>query len=281
MVIQYLSASHKDFPTQLSHIDPKVTGLYLLGELPTTPMVTIVGSRKPSQYGREVTYKLAYDCAQAGLAIVSGLALGLDAVAHQAALDAGGATVAVLPCGLDEIYPKSHRRLAIDILKSGGALVSEYSAGTPALKHQFVARNRIEAGLSEGVVVTEAMASSGTLITANYGLQFNKAVMAVPGSITSVLSAGPNNLLRSGAIPVVSSADIIEAIGLDAAPVTKPEAVSEIEQLIFDLMDRGIVDNDKLIAGSGLTAAELATTLSLMEITGKIKNHGAGIWSLR
>lgn len=246
-------------------------------------MIAVVGSRRPTAYGREVTYKLAYDLASAGVTVVSGLAYGLDGVAHQAALDAGGLTIAVLAHGLDKIYPSANRGLGEQILAHGGALISEYPVATPALKQHFVARNRLVSGLSSAVIVTEADASSGTLLTANFALQQNRVVMAVPGNITSPKSAGPNNLLRSGAVPVTSAEDVLAALELEspalaAAPV---KADSKEEAQILDLLRSGITTNQALLDHSGLAAAKFAHIISLMEITGKVRNLGAGQWVAR
>jgi DNA processing protein len=217
MQIHSILSQDDTFPTQLREISSSPKELFVLGELPTRPAIAIVGSRKPTAYGKEVTYQLAFELARAGIVIISGLALGLDTIAHQAALDAGGQTVAVLAHGLDQIYPSSNRNLALDILKHRGALVSDYPVKTPSLPQHFAARNRIISGLSLGTIVTEAASSSGSLITANFALDQNRVVMAVPGNITSLASAGPNNLLRAGAVPVTSASDVLAAIGFESS----------------------------------------------------------------
>ena len=269
------------FPDQLREIPSVPKELFVLGELPSGPAIAIVGSRKPTNYGREITYQLAYELAQAGVVIISGLALGLDAVAHQAAIDAGGKTVAVLAHGLDQIYPTSNRNLALKILKTGGALVSDYPVKTPSLPQNFAARNRIISGLSLGVLVTEAASSSGSLITANFALDQNRVVMAVPGNITSLASAGPNNLIRSGAVPVTSASDILAAIGYETTDATAkpPKAESKEEALIITLLGEGVNSSQNLIEKSELSASKFAQVISLMEITGKVRSLGAGNWT--
>ncbi len=280
MKIQHLTTSSENYPGQLAEIHQPPQDLYVLGKIPAAPMLTIVGTRRPSSYGEEVTYRLSYECAQAGMTIVSGLALGLDTIAHQSALDAGGSTIAVLGCGLDRIYPSANRSLAMNILKNRGAIVSEYPVGTEPFKSNFVARNRIVAGLSDAVIVTEAQAKSGTLITANYGLQQNRLVMAVPGNITSWLSAGPNNLLRAGATPITSSADVLTALGYEAvlhSATSKPNSKEEAK--VLELLENGHVTIEAMLRKTPLTPPQLASTLSLMEITGQIRNLGAGQWT--
>jgi len=168
MQVSKISHLSSRYPALLQEIKPLPKDLYVLGDLPSEPTLAIVGTRRPSQYGRDITYRLASELAEAGLVIVSGLAYGLDAVAHRAALDVGGKTIAVLANGLDQVYPTAHRELAAEILASGGALISEQPIGTPPFKQHFAARNRIISGLSLGVLVTEAAAKSGTLITAEF-----------------------------------------------------------------------------------------------------------------
>ena len=270
-----------DYPILLREIASPPGKLYYKGQLPRdAATVAVVGSRKPTDYGRQVTYQLAYELARAGVVVVSGLAFGIDQVAHQAALDAGGVTLGVLACGLDQIYPKAHHALGQQILKQG-ALISEYPAGTPALKQNFIARNRIIAGLSLAVVVTEAAAGSGALITANFALLNNRQVLAVPGNITSLLSAGPNNLIKSGATPVTSSSDILAAINAEIVEPVKAKPANEAEATILQLLDEGLNSSQDLIERSGFSASQFANTISLMEITGKVRNLGAGNWIAR
>lgn len=254
--------------------------LFVAGELPTGTMVAIVGSRKITEYGRRVTYQLAYELARAGIIVVSGLALGVDAVAHRAALEAGGKTIAVLGHGLQGIYPPANHHLGERIAAGGGALVTEYELGVHANKHTFPERNRIIAGLCEAIIVTEADASSGSLITANAGLACGRTIMAVPGNITSERSAGPNNLIKTGAVPVTSSSDVLAALDFQGVHLSKSSAKADspAEAAMLELLRSGKSRNDELIEGSGLSPQEFAHVISLMEITGKVRNLGAGVW---
>lgn len=282
MQITKYDFKHPKYPDLLREISSPPKQLYVLGKLPTAPCVAIVGTRKPTPYGKEVTYLLAGQLAAAGLAIVSGLAYGLDAVAHQGALDAGGQTVAVLAGGVDQVYPVGHKQLAARIVASGGGLISEYEPGTESFKSNFVARNRIVAGLSLAVIITEAAASSGSALTANYALQQNRQLLAVPGNITSLASAGPNNLIKSGAIPVTSAEDVLAALDLtttQAVATAVPKSADEA--LILALLSQGHTSSEALIKASDLGASQFANVITLMEITGKVRNLGAGQWVAR
>ncbi|QQS20433.1 DNA-protecting protein DprA [Candidatus Saccharibacteria bacterium] len=191
--------------------------LYYIGCEPdewlSRPRVAIVGSRGITPYGKIVTSQLAGDLAAKGISIVSGLALGVDATAHEAALKTGGLHIAVLANGLDKIYPASNTQLARQILETGGVIISEYPEGMPSLKQNFVARNRIVAGLSNALLITEAAEKSGTLHTARFAMEQGRDVLVVPGNITSPNSVGCNNLIKSGAIPVSSVDDVLFALG--------------------------------------------------------------------
>lgn len=255
-----------------------------MGNLPAErrPAVAIVGTRKPTTYGKEVAYRLSYELARQGVVIISGLALGIDGIAHQAALDAGGTTIAVLPTGLDAIYPFTHRGLAEKIIAHGGALLTEYAAGSQAYKSNFIARNRIVSALSDGLLIIEAAERSGTLSTAGFALEQGKPVMAVPGNITSPMSAGCNNLIKKGARLVTTSDDVLEEIGLAAnSPAQLPLAYSAEEQQLMQLLAAGMRDGDELQTHSGLAPAVFSQTLTMLEIEGKIRALGANQWSLK
>lgn len=281
--IQYskLNYANSQYPDLLRESSGAPKHLYVRGVIPTQPMIAIVGSRKPTSYGREVTEMLAGELAQAGCCIVSGLALGIDEYAHKAALQAGGATLAVLGCGIDHIYPTSNQKLGEQIISAGHAIISEHPPGTPAFKHHFPARNRIIAGLSHAVIVTEADAQSGSLHTVKFALQYNRQVMAVPGNITSPRSNGSNNILFQGGLPVRSASDVLDALTLPLGQVAKlPVASTEQERTLINLLESGVTDNQKLIEHSKFTASMFAQTMSLMEITGKVRNLGGGKWAL-
>jgi DNA processing protein len=250
-------------------------------DLLNQPRVAIVGSRKATPYGRFVTIKLATELARAGVVIISGLALGVDSIAHQACLQAGGRTIAVLPSSVSRVYPAQHRQLAQEITTHGGALVSEYS-DTPSLpmKYQFIARNRIIAGLAQAVIITEAAQRSGSLHTANFALEQGIDVFAVPGNITSANSAGTNNLIKTGAQPITESSDILEALNITAAPNNGPSNVSPVEATIIKSLQTGPLTTTELVNSSGLGAANLLQTLTLLELRGAVKNLGNSSWML-
>lgn len=260
--------------------------LFYIGILPEQriPTVAVVGTRKPTSYGTEVTTQLAYELAGKGIVIISGLALGVDALAHRAALDAGGTTIAVLPCGLDTIVPRTNRQLAIDILGHGGALVSEYSpASTASYKSNMLERNRIVSGLSDGILITEAGARSGTLNTASHALAQGKDVFVVPGNITSPMSAGCNALIKQGATPVTCAADILQVIAPEL--ITKQPALAlgttPLESHIIDLLNSGLRDGDQIQKELKIAAPEFNSALTMLELNGAIRALGGNQWTLR
>ena len=279
-----LTLTDTAIPPRLSAVDSPPKVLYTEGDLDSAlqaPAVAIVGSRKVSNYGREVTKHLATELANQGITIVSGLAFGVDSIAHQAALDAGGRTIAVLPSPLETIYPASHRQLAKHIVEQGGALVTEYPAGTQTFPGNFVARNRIIAGLADATLITEAALKSGSLHTARFALNAGREVLAVPGNITSPTSEGANNLLKRGATPVTSVDDILFALGIDRSIAkTVPRGSNEAEQAIIDLLVQGVSDGAELQTKSELTIEQFNQTLTMLEITGKIRSLGANQWNL-
>jgi DNA processing protein len=214
--------------------------------------------------------------------IVSGLALGVDGIAHQACLEAGGTTVAVLANGLDKVYPATHTALAKRILEQGGTSMSEYAAGMPGFKYNFIARNRIVAGLADALLITEAAEKSGTLHTARFALEQGRDVLAVPGNITSPASAGTNNLIKTGATPVTSVQDILYVLGIDkATPKTTVRGQNADEQAIIDLLQAGTTDGSELLIRSTLPASLFNQTLTMLEISGKIRPLGNNLWTLK
>ena len=280
----YLLAT-EPYLSPLQEVTKAPTSVYIAGKLPLTrfPSVAIVGTRRPTPYGKEVTHRLAYDLAKRGVAIISGLALGVDAIAHQAALDAGGTTIAVLGNGLDHIYPSRNQQLGKQIVKKGGALLSEYPPSMPALAHHFLARNRLVSGLADAVIVTEAAARSGTLSTVNHALEQGKDVFVVPGNITSLLSIGPNRLLQQGAHPALSVDDILEII---APHLLKdaPEPVigsNPAETRILKLIQSGVRNGDQLQEQSKLEASEFSQALTMLEINGDIRALSGNQWTIR
>ena len=259
--------------------------LHFIGKIPASriPTVAIVGSRKPTAYGKEVTYQLAFDIAKRGVMIISGLALGVDAIAHRAALDAGGKTLAVLANGVDIIYPATNRDLASDVLAHEGAIISEYEPGTEARDFQFLERNRIVSGLSDAIIVTEAAARSGTLSTAAHALEQGREVFVVPGNITSPLSAGCNNLIKQGAHPITCAEDVLEII---APELLRPQSLlplgsTPLESKIISLLQSGIRDGEELQVLSEVDIVEFSRAITMMEISGTIRALGGNQWTLR
>lgn len=285
MKINTISPQEQKFIQIIGTIANCPKRLYFIGKLPETriPTVAIVGSRKPTSYGREVTYRLAFDLASRGIIIVSGLALGVDSIAHRATLDAGGITLAVLANGVDIIYPATHTDLAGDILAKGGAIISEYEPGTEARDFQFLERNRIVSGLSDAVIVTEAASRSGTLSTVMHALEQGREVFVVPGNITSPLSAGCNNLIKQGAHPITCAEDVLEIIAPELLrPQTMlPLGATPLESKIISLLQSGIRDGDELQTLSEIKVSEFLQTITMMEIAGTIRALGGNQWTLR
>ena len=284
MKINKIIQTDNAFPQLLRDIPQPPQEIYALGDLTpllSMPRLAVVGSRKVTPYGRSVTTDLIQAVARLGVVIISGLALGVDAIAHQAALDAGGRTIAVLPCGLDAPYPVRHRPLARNILTQGGALVSEYSNGTPPLQFRFLERNRLVSGLADALLITEATIKSGTLHTANFALEQGKTVMAIPGNITSQLSQGTNSLIRTGAVPITSAEDILQALNINSAVLQREVLpANAAEAAILDLIRTGTTEGSSLQTASQLDAALFSQTLTMLEITGKIRSLGAGHWTI-
>lgn len=260
--------------------------LYFIGELPKerTTTVAIVGTRKPTAYGKEVTYKIAYDLAKRGLVIVSGLAIGVDAIAHKAALDAGGTTIAVLANGVDTVYPASNKQLADRILSNGGAILSEYPPGTSPRDYQFLARNRIVSGLSDMVLVTEAAARSGTLATVAHALDQGKEVGVIPGNIYSPMSAGCNSLLKQGAHAICSEDDVLSILNIEnndlESQIVLPLGSNELENKIIGLINNGMRDGEEIRIELKIASSEFHQTISMLEINGVVRPVGNDKWTL-
>lgn len=257
--------------------------LYYIGNIPgqRLPTVAIVGSRKPTTYGKEVTHRLSYELAQQGVIILSGLAFGVDGIAHKAALEAKGTTIAVLAGGLDAISPRNHHQLAQQIVLSGGALLSEYPPGTPSYPNQFLARNRLISGLADLIIVTEATERSGSLSTARHGLDQNKEIGAIPGPITSLLSKGTNRLLQQGAHVITATNDVLPLITTTyrTLPIASRQPQDPSQIIIVQLLKQGIQHHASLFEQSQLPIEVFLQTLSLLEIDGVIKRLDES-WSL-
>ena len=264
--IRRLRRRHPAFPPLLRAIHDPPAELFLRGsgseDVLSHPTVSIVGARACSSYGRSVARSLARELAAAGVVVISGMARGIDGEAHRGALDADGVTIAVLGCGIDRDYPAAHAELARRVA-DGGLLVSEYAPGVEPAPWRFPARNRIIAGLSRATVVVEARERSGALITADFALEEGRDVLAVPGEITSALSAGTNALIALGATPVTRANDVLELFGLDAPPGTPPPLGPDAHVLLERLLD-GPLTADELVRESGLDPG--ATSAALIEL---------------
>jgi DNA processing protein len=265
---RFLARSAASFPPLLRAIHDPPPGLFLRGEaepeLLSRPAVAIVGARACSGYGASVARTLGRELAAAGLVVVSGLARGIDAEAHRGALEAEGTAVAVLGCGVDRDYPAAHADLARRVATKG-LIVAEYAPGVEPAPWRFPARNRIVAGLCATTVVVEARERSGALITADLALEEGREVFAVPGEITSSLSAGTNALLKLGATPLTSEADVLASFGIEPE---EPEP-GERSPLLALLP----ASADELVRSTGLGADEIARTLVELEIEGRVAVH--------
>jgi DNA processing protein len=262
----------EQFPPLLAAIHDPPPQLYLRGSAGPDVLgrqaVAIVGARSCSAYGRSVARMLGRELAAAGLVVVSGMARGVDGEAHRGALDAGGETVAVLGCGIDRDYPAAHAELARRICERG-LVVSEYEPGVEPAPWRFPARNRVIAGLCAATVVVEARERSGALITADFALEEGREVLAVPGEITSALSAGTNALLRLGATPVTRGEDVLELFGLvPSAPVRA--ALSEPAEVALALLRDGPLAADELVRTTGMTPAAGSAALIELELAGAV-----------
>ena len=270
------------YPTLLKETHSAPAVLYYKGELEKDDLaIAIVGPRKVSIYGKQVASQLASELSRAGLTVVSGMALGVDSIAHNECVKLKNRTVAVLGGGIDtaSIYPSSNYQIAEDIVANGGAVVSEYPIGTPPLKQHFPARNRIISGLSLGVLVVEASEKSGALITARFALEQNREVFAVPGSIFSKNSEGTNNLIKLGAKLTDKATDILEELNLESAVEIKKarEIIPDNEEekvILENLSPDEPIQIDKLAKIVGINTSALSSLLTLMEIKGKVKNVG-------
>jgi DNA processing protein len=266
-----------DYPPLLKSLPDAPPVLYVKGQLNTADRewtVAIVGTRRATAYGRQVTEMLATDLVHNGITIVSGLARGIDAYAHEAALKAGGRTLGVLACGIDQVYPPEHAKLAAHMIEHG-ALLTEAPCGSPPEGGNFPARNRIISGLSLGTIVVEAAETSGALITSDRALEQGREVFAVPGHIFAKSSLGTHRLLKDGATLVTSAQDVLEALNLkmvtahSEARAVIPEDPTEAR--LFTLLSNEPTHIDYLVRESGLPVAQVSSTLALMELKGMIR----------
>lgn len=277
--IQVLTWMDEAYPQRLKEIEQPPPVLYLRGELTPedTWAVSIVGTRRVTPYGRQVTEEIASFLAANGITVISGLARGVDSLAHSAALKAGGRTLAVLGCGVDRIYPPENRALAEKILESG-ALLSDYAPGTPPEASNFPPRNRIISGLSMAVVVIEAGKTSGALITAQFAAEQGREVFAVPGNILAPQSKGTNELIQQGALPLLSASDIVQALNLTRVgqhkAARKALPADEVEAKLLDIMGEEPLHVDEIRNQTNLPVEKVSATLVMMELKGMVRQVG-------
>lgn len=270
------------YPKSLLNIPDPPICLYVKGEFDNFNFekeffFAIVGTRKPTRYGREVAYNFSFSLAKAGVWIVSGMAIGIDTEAHKGALEAEGKTIAVLGCGVDVVYPAINRVLYNRIIESGGIIISEFPPGTLVQKGLFIARNRIISGLSKAVLVVEGGETSGSLITARYAGEQGKDVFAIPGRITDENAKAPNLLLKQGAILVESPEEIIQEYLPDVKIVQKEVELNEEEKTIIEAFDGGSIDIESLKIKTKLPIGKLLSLLSALEIKGVVRVEGGRV----
>ena len=276
MTFERLHRGKPGYPPLLAQLHDPPGRLWMRGgtaDLLARPAVAIVGARSCSAYGAQVARTLARELAAAGIVVVSGLARGIDGEAHRGALEATGATVAVLGCGIDRDYPARHAELARRLVEAGGLVVAEYEPGVEPAPWRFPARNRIIAGLALATVVVEARESSGALITVDFALELGREVFAVPGEITSSLAAGTNRLIRQGAAPLLEVDDVFDAIGVVAPSAVDPAAAQSVgaqARQVLDLVAAEPRGSDQLVRATGLDAAAVAGALVELELVGAV-----------
>jgi len=277
--VKVLTCNTPGYPSRLKEIYDYPPVLYVRGSLLPEDewCLAVVGTRRASVYGKQVTEELVTDLAQSKITIVSGLAKGIDTIAHRSALAAGGRSLAVFACGLDIVYPGENAKLARSIMEQG-ALISEYPLGTRPRAENFPRRNRILSGLSLGVLITEAGETSGAMITARLALEQNREVFAIPGSILSPASRGPNHLIQEGAKLVRDYTDILEELNLTAVArqIEMREILpeSETESLLLKQLSAEPTHIDEVCRSSGLPAATVSSTMAMMELKGLVKQVG-------
>jgi DNA processing protein len=285
-IIKVITREDPLYPEPLKNIPDPPICLYVRGDIKKFNefAIGIVGTRKPTSYGTQIARKFGIDLATAGFVIVSGLAMGIDAVAHQAALDAGGPTIAVLGCGVDIVYPAINHRLYEQIIAGGGAVISEFPPGMQTLPGLFIARNRIISGLSKGVLVVEGAADSGALITARYAAEQGREVFAPPAPINSEMSAAPNNLLKTGAKLVTSIDDILSEFNLKIIPKIQDELKRDLtgmEGEIFETLKQEPRFIDEIVATTQKSVNKILNSLSILEIKGIIEKNSEGRYQIK
>lgn len=280
MEYKIVKIKDKNYPSLLKEIYDPPKQLYVLGELKAKEEwpLAVVGTRKLTNYGKQVTERLAREVTRNGMTIISGMALGADGIAHRMAIEQGMRTIAVLGSGFDNIYPRAHQRLAQEIVKLGGAIISEYPPATEPFKGNFPARNRIVSGMSLGVLVTEAPIKSGALITARLAGEQGRNIFAVPGDITNKNSEGTNYLIKTGAQVVTGPKDIFRGLGAELSLIvnTTKSFETKEEEVLMKILAEKPTHIDDLIKKSNIKAEIIMSCLTNMEIRGVVKNLGNG-----
>ncbi len=277
--VKVMTWEDSEYPRRLKEINQAPPVLFINGSINVEDdwAVAVVGTRRVTPYGRQVTAEISRFLAQNGVTVVSGLARGVDAIAHQTAIQAGGRTIAVLGNGVDVVYPPEHRKLASDIALQG-ALVSDYPLGTPPDGVNFPPRNRIISGLSLATVVVEAGEKSGALITAEFAVEQGRDVFAVPGSILTPQSEGTNRLIEQGARPLLKMAEILDALKLEQIPekqlTRKLNPASAVEKNLLNCLSQDPMHVDELCGLSGLPISQVSATLTMMELKGIVTQVG-------
>ncbi len=286
--IDYVAIVDKEYPPALLQISDPPIGLFYKGnwngfDWQKDLFFAIVGARKASSYGNSIALKMAKDLAEAGIVIVSGMALGIDACAHSGALAVGGRTIAVLGCGVDVVYPSSNFYIYTKILKEKGLVVSEFPPGLRVQRSLFVARNRIVSGLSQGVLVVEGGSRSGTLITAKHAAEQGRELFVIPGQINLENSQAPLILLKQGAQPVTSARDILTFFKLDSPEKTKQNktASSSLQQTILSYIKKEYLTTEELCYKTGTPIDKLLYELSTLELAGTISKNEEGKWFVK
>ncbi len=270
-----VSWEDQEYPSRLKQIYDPPPLIYVRGSLQTQDCkaVAVVGSRYPTSYGRVLAERITMGLSRQGITVISGLARGVDSLAHRSALKAGGRTVGVLGCGIDVVYPPENRDL-FEAVAAQGAVISEFPLGTPPESDHFPIRNRIISGISLGVVVIEATLRSGSLITARFALEQGREVFAVPGNADSARSAGANRLIREGAKLVTGAEDVLEEISFPLSSQSEEPVrpkLEEEEEKIFSILGVRAMHIDQVIAESGLPSARVSAALLSLELAGHIK----------
>ena len=272
MDVHFIGRDDPTYPGRLTDLADAPKQLWFLGDLPLVeaPLVTIVGTRRATSYGLRMTREIATALARAGACVVSGMALGIDAASHRAALDAGGRTIAILGTGADVPYPRAHVALHREIVQRG-LVLSELPPGSHSHRGSFPNRNRILAAISKLTIVVEAPFDSGALITAQRALDLGRDIAVVPGPIDSPQSAGSNHLLREGAHPIVAVEDAVVLAGLSPVPRAAPRVDDEVEMRVWAALSHGGATLDELCARSGLPVAECLSAVTGLELRGAVE----------